>query len=106
MKTFVEFLKEKNKIYKKIDLIEPKTLGIRNKIEIYSATDIKGYFTLIIKITQKSRLLQKEVLKYNDIYNKCVSYLDHNCKHKLLIIESPLCSKAKKAFQESGWVLL
>lgn len=106
MRELVEYLKQKNKIYKKIEVIEPKSIGIRNKIGIYHCTDVKGYYTLIIKITQKSRVLQKDVPKYETIFDKCVSYLDHNCKYKLLIIESPLCSKAKLAFKESGWKIL
>lgn len=106
MKDFVEYLKDKNKIFKKIEPILPKTIGIRKKIEIYHCIDTKGYFTLLIKITQKSRVLQKDVVTYNTIFDKCVQYLDHHCKYKLLIIESPLCSKAATGFKESGWELL
>ena len=106
MRDFVEFLKSKGRIYKKIESIAPKDIGVRNKIEIYHCVDLKGYYSLTITITQKSRVLQKDVEKYNNIFNKCVSYLDHNCKYKLLIIESPLCSKAAAKFKEQGWILL
>lgn len=106
MRDFVEFLKRKGKIYKKIESIAPKEIGIRNKIQIHHCTDPKGYYTLIITITQKSRVLQNDVAKYDAIFDKCVSYLDHNCKYKLLIIESPLCSKAAAKFKEHGWVIL
>jgi len=103
MQTVVDSLRKKGKIYKKMQEITPKELGIRNKIKIYKATDITGYFWAIFAVNQKSRLLMKDVHKFQEIYAKLVLYSEHNYKHKIIFIDAPLCSKAEKAFKEQGW---
>ncbi len=105
MQMVVDALRKKGKIYKKMVEIKPKELGIRNKIRIYKATDMHGYFWAIIAISQKSRILLKDVEKFEKIYAKLVIYMDHNFKHKVLFIDAPLCSKAKEAFKKAGWKL-
>lgn len=99
----VDSLRKKGKIYKKMQEVSPKELGIRNKIKIYKATDTNGYFWAIFAVNQKSRLLMKDVHKFEEIYAKLSVYCDHNFKHKVLFIDAPLCSKAKEAFKTQGW---
>ena len=106
MRNLVETLQEKGKLYKKMEGVQPKQLGIRNKIKIFHATDTSGYFTAIFLITQKSRVLMKDVHKMEEIYHKLVIFCDHQFKFKTIKIEAPLCSKAKKAFEETGWRVL
>ncbi len=105
MQKMVDALRKKGKLYKKMLEITPKELGIRNKIRIYKATDMTSYFWAIIVISQKSKVLLKDVEKYNAIYVKLVNLCDHNFKHKVLFIDAPLCSKAKAGFKNSGWKL-
>jgi hypothetical protein len=52
MQMVVDSLRAKGKIYKKMQEVAPKELGIRNKIKIYKATDITGYFWAIFAISQ------------------------------------------------------
>jgi hypothetical protein len=106
VKTIIDTLQENGKIYKKLEEIKPKELGIRNKIRIFKATDTDGYFTAIFVVAQKSRLLMKDVAKYEEIYTKLVRHCEHNFKYKQLIIDAPLCSKAEIAYKEAGWRLL
>ncbi len=103
MQMVVDSLRKKGKIYKKMQELPPKELGIRNKIKIYKATDINGYFWAIFAISQKSRLLMKDVHKFEEIYAKLKLYFDHNFKHKVIFIDAPLCSKAKEALEAQGW---
>ena len=103
MQMVVDSLRQKGKIYKKMQEVSPKELGIRNKIKIYKATDTNGYFWAIFAVSQKSRLLMKDVHKFEEIYAKLTMYCDHNFKHKVLFIDAPLCSKAKEAFKTQGW---
>ncbi len=103
MQMVVDSLRKKGKIYKKMQEIPPSELGIRNKIKIYKATDVNGYFWAIFAISQKSRLLMKDVHKFEEIYAKLVIYFDHNFKHKIIFIDAPLCSKAKEALEAQGW---
>lgn len=103
MQMVVDSLREKGKIYKKMQEVAPKELGIRNKIKIYKATDTRGYFWAIFAVSQKSRLLMKDVRKFEEIYAKLTIYCEHNFKHKVIFIDAPLCSKAKEAFLGQGW---
>jgi hypothetical protein len=99
----VDSLREKGKIYKKMQEITPKELGVRNRIKIYKATDINGYFWAIFAISQKSRVLMKDVHKFQEIYSKLTIFCEHNFKYKIIFIDAPLCSKAKDAFKQVGW---
>ncbi len=103
MQTLVDALRLKGKIYKKMQEISPKELGIRNKIKIYKATDIRGYFWAIFALSQKSRVLMRDVHKFEEIYEKLTIYFEHNFKHKTLFIDAPICTKAKEALKAKGW---
>ena len=103
MQMVVDSLRQKGKIYKKMQEVTPKELGVRNKIKMYKATDTRGYFWAIFAISQKSRILMKDVHKMQEIYAKLAVFCDHNFKHKIIFIDAPLCSKAKLAFIEAGW---
>jgi hypothetical protein len=103
MQMVVDSLRQKGKIFKKMQDISPKDLGIRNKIKIYKATDVNGYFWAIFAVSQKSRILMKDVHKFEEIYAKLTLFCEHNFKYKILFIDAPLCSKAAKAFKEAGW---
>lgn len=105
MQTVVDSLRSKGKIYKKMKEIAPKELGVRNKIRIYKATDMNGYFWAIFAISQKSRVLMKDVRKFEEIYAKLTIFCDHNFKYKVIFIDAPLCSKAKDALKQAGWKL-
>ena len=103
MEIIVEDFRKKGKLFKKLQTISPKELGIRNRIDIYKAVDLHGYFWAIFSISQKTRILTKDVKKFEEIYHKLVLYSDHNYKYKMIYIDAPLCSKAKKGFKELGW---
>jgi hypothetical protein len=45
----------------------------------------------------------KDVHKFEEIYAKLTLFCEHNFKYKILFIDAPLCSKATKAFKDSGW---
>ncbi|PHS57804.1 MAG: hypothetical protein COB17_04940 [Sulfurimonas sp.] len=103
MQEVVDKLRARGKIYKKMLEIAPKDLGIRNKIKMYKATDTSGYFWAIFAVSQKSKLLMKDVHKFEEIYMKLSVYCNHNFKYKIIFIDAPLCSKAKLAFKTQGW---
>ena len=103
MKELTNYFTNKDIIFKQIDQITPKELGSRKKIGIYHATSIKKEFYSIFIIDAKSRFLRKnadELMALNDILS---SHLDHNFKKKVLLISSPLCSKAKAYLKENKW---
>ena len=103
MQVVLDSLRKQGKIYKKMIEIAPKDLGVRNRIKIYKATDITGYFWAIFAVSQKSKLLMKDLHKFEEIYAKLTIYCGHNFKHKIIFIDAPLCTKAKEAFVAQGW---
>lgn len=103
MKELTNYFTNKDIIFKQIDSITPKEIGSRKKIGIYHATSIKKEFYSIFIIDAKSRFLRKnadDLMALNDTLSK---HLDHNFKKKILLISSPLCSKAKAYLKENKW---
>ncbi len=103
MEAVVEDFRKKGKLFKKMQEITPKELGIRNRIKIFKSVDTNGYFWAIFVVSQKTRILLKDVAKFEEIYKKLVLHSEHNYKYKVIYIDAPLCSKAKKGFKELGW---
>lgn len=103
MKELTTYYTNKDIIFKDIQKIEPKSLGSRKKIDIYSATSVKGDYYCIFKIDAKSRFLKKNAQDLLVIEDALSSYVEHNFKKKELIITSPLCSKAKKYLEDEKW---
>lgn len=103
MQVLVDTLSAKGKLYKKMQEVAPKDLGIRKKIKIYSATDRNGKFSAMIAVSQKSRILMKDVENFEEILSKLMLFVGHSFSYKMIFIDAPLCSKAKSAFIEQGW---
>ena len=104
MKELVEFLANKNRLFKSFDRVDNKAHKIRKKIDIFDALSLKGAYTLIFVITQKSRFLNKDVDTIESLQELLSQNLGHNFKDVTLFINSPLCSKAKaKMANELQW---
>jgi len=103
MKSLVEYLSHKNIIFKSFKEIVPKELGSRKKISIYIGIDLKGYYALVMQVKKKSRVLRKEVEELIILHEKLEVYIDSKVTKKYIIINAPLCSKAKSLLEEKGW---
>ena len=103
MKEIVDILQEKKLLFKSLKPIEPKELGSRKKIKIYLGVDLKKYYTCIIYISKKSRILTKEASEIMEIHKKLEEYNDSKINKKYIFIKAPLCSKAKALFKEAKW---
>ena len=90
-------------VFHNIQTLNPKDLGIRKKLDIYIDTNSKNEKTLILYITQKSRFLQKDADKIEEIYKIVCNYIDSLLLLKVIFIESPLCSKAKLKLEQEEW---
>ena len=103
MKNLTHYFNEKNILFKAIEAIEPKALQSRKKIEIYTATGIdKNYYAIFI-LNAKSRFIKKNAEELITLCSKLAEYKEHNFKKKILLISSPLCSKAKEFLKVNGW---
>lgn len=103
MKTLTNYFTKKDIIFKQIDEITPKEIGSRKKLTIYHATSIKKEFYAIFIIDAKSRFLRKNADDLMALCEILSNHLDHNFKKKVLLISSPLCSKAKAYLKENKW---
>lgn len=83
-----------------ISIIEPKKLGIRKKVDIFT---ISSHTIAYIHTAQKARVLQKDVEIFENIIKKLQEYFNIKVTKKNICIDSPLCSKAKAKFEANGW---
>jgi len=103
MKEIVEYLQKKNLIFKSLKEVSPKEIGSRKKIELYLGVDLKGYYTLVMHVEKKSRVLRKEAGELMLLHEKLEKYIDSKVTKKYIIIKAPLCSHAKAMLEENGW---
>jgi len=103
MKSIVEYLQQKNIIFKSLKEIAPKELGSRKKIGLYVGVDLKGYYADVMVLEKKSRVLRKEAEELMRLHEKLEKYIDSSIKKKYIIIKAPLCSKAKALLEKNGW---
>ncbi|MDH5465323.1 MAG: hypothetical protein OEW60_06800 [Thiovulaceae bacterium] len=99
-----QLAKELRKMPKKIS-IDPKALKIRSRVELFKVIE-GSKFGALIGVAQKSRILVKDVSKFDDILKKMIIYCDHTFDSKKIIIDAPLCSKAKAKLLSEGWEVL
>jgi hypothetical protein len=103
MKEIVEFLQQKNIIFKSFKEVIPKEIGSRKKVGLYVGVDLKGYYTLVMLLEKKSRVLQKEANELMVLHEKLEKYIDSKINKKYIIIKAPLCSKARVLLEENSW---
>ena len=106
MKELVDILRSKELIYKKLIMIDNKTLKTRKKIEIYEAVDFNRYYTAVFSLEQKSRFLRKDAVVLETLYERLKVLQEHNFKKKILLYKMPFCSKAKAQLKEEGWRMI
>jgi len=103
MKNIVDYLQQKQIIFKSLKEVMPKELGSRKKIGLYVGVDLKGYYTDVMMLEKKSRVLRKEANELMALHEKLEKYIDSSIKKKYMVIKAPLCSKAKALLEENGW---
>jgi len=103
MKEIVEYLHSKKLIFKSLKEITPKELGSRKKVKLYLGIDLKDFYTLVMCVEKKSRILRKEASELMLLHEKLEKYIDSKITKKYIIIKAPLCSKAKALLEEQGW---
>ena len=105
MKEIIHLLQRENLLFKSLNPIETKLLGSRKKIDIYLGVDLKKYYSCVIHIKKKSRILKKEAEEIMMLHKKLERYKEIIIKKRYIYIDAPLCSKAKALFQEQKWTV-
>ena len=103
MKAMLEYFMQKKILFKQFETIDLKSLGSRKKVKIYLAVDQKSYYNVIIAVTKKSRILQKEAVSLNELATKLQEYKKIQIKKRHLYLDAPICSKAKSVLQQLQW---
>ncbi|GAB6046156.1 hypothetical protein JCM11957_17550 [Caminibacter profundus] len=97
MKDIIDLLQKNVIICKKIKKIE---LNTRKKIKAYLGVNLKNEYCFIVVFEKKSRFLTKDIETLNEI----LPDINFRYKKKVLILNSPICSKAKKNLKD--WRIL
>lgn len=105
MKSVVERLAKANIIFKSLRPIAPQELGKKKQIEIYIGTQLNGYYALILGVERKSRIVRKNANDYVALHQQAQIYNDSKIYKKYILVNAPLCSKAKAILIEEGWRL-
>ena len=103
MKKLTAYYLSKDILFKDIKSINPKEIKNRKKLDIFISTSISKEYYAIFIINAKSRFLKKNSDDLMMLCEQLKVYVDHNFRHKELLISSPLCSKAKKYLQDNKW---
>jgi len=103
MKRVVELCQERGMIFRSLKPIDLKQLKSRKRIKLFLGVDMRGYYHILISIEKKSRILRKEAGELMYFHTKLEQHIESKIKHKCILIQAPLCSKAKTLFQEEGW---
>jgi hypothetical protein len=104
MKEVVEYLNQKNIIFKSLKEIAPKELGSRKKVSLYLGVELKeNYYALVMELNKKSRVLRKEAAELILLHEKLERYTGNKITKKYIIIKAPLCSHAKAMLEENRW---
>jgi len=103
MKKITNYFIKRDILFKDFKEVLPKELNSRKNIQIFVGSSIDLKFYAIFIINSKSRFLQKNADELIKLSNSLATYVGHNFKKKELLINSPLCSKAKKYLKELGW---
>jgi len=106
LKPIIDRLNAHGLIFKQFEEVRPGALGIRHRIRLFAATDRQGYYTAVFVVAQKSRVVMKDVEKFESILRKLELYADHAFKHRVMMLDAPLCSKAEAAFKRQGWKII
>ncbi len=103
LKNLIHYLNEKDLHFKTLEKVEPKELGSRKKIDIYHGVHVDNSYYAIFILEAKSRFLKKNAQELMQMLETLKSLKGHNYKYQMLIISSPLCSKAKALLEENSW---
>jgi len=103
VKAIVEFLSSKGIVCRRLESVEPRELGSRKRVEIYRGVGVDDYYCMVMVLKKKSRVLQKEARELMELHRRMEERMEAAVKRRYLLIQAPLCSKAKHLLEEEGW---
>jgi len=81
-------------------------LNSRKKIDIYLGRNFQNSYVVVLDITKKSRILQKEAKEIMDLVSKLEFLREIKIKKRYIYLKAPICSKAKRLFENQKYRFL
>jgi len=103
MKHIVEHFGKKRLFFRSLETVDLKKLGTRKKLSLYLGVDMQAYYTIIMVIRKKSTILRKEAGELMLLHTKLEQEIHAKIRKKYLLLEAPICSKAKQMLENEGW---
>jgi len=103
VKEIVERMSDRGVFFKKFKEIKPKDIGSRKKVKLYIGVNLDRYYYLVMKSSNKSKIVTKEVLEIMELHQRVERYNDSKIHNKYLFINSEIYSKAKDRLKSDGW---
>jgi len=103
LKKIVDILNSYNMTLLRLEEVSMTLLGSRKKIRLFCGLTQKKYYICIFFVGQKSRFLRKNANELLELQEKLEKLKNRRYKKRVLLISSPLCSKAKSFLSSEGW---
>ncbi|NPA12102.1 MAG: hypothetical protein GXO62_07655 [Epsilonproteobacteria bacterium] len=97
-KELVEVLLSNNIICKELSEVE---LNTRQKVKAYLGVNLKKEYCYIVWWGKKSKFLKKDIDNLNSFVNSDINF---RYKKKILLLNAPICSKAKEELK--NWKII
>jgi len=93
-KELIELLNKNGIICKKLEEIN---LNTKKRVKAFLGVNLKNEYCFILKMEKKSRFITKDI---DTLYEFMPEEINFRYKRKILILNSPICSKAKEKISE------
>lgn len=103
MKKLIEFFNSKNLMFKEFEEIEKSHFKTKKNISIFCATSLDKKYWLILINHNKTKILHKDSMFFEEIYEKTKGLKEHNFAVKSLFCNVKFCSKALTELKQKEW---
>jgi len=103
LKSLLEPLRKRGFLFKRFEPFSLKVVGSKKRIDVYHGIDTSNRYFLLFAVKRKSRVLTKDVKEWFDIKKKIEYYCGYAILINIVLINAPICSKAKSLLKEERW---
>jgi len=103
MGEIVDTLATNGIVCKKIASIDNAQLQSRKKIACFLGVDATSHYVGLWRRFSNSRLVMKEAEEFFDLQKRLEDVRAHRVLKNILIVQSPVCSKALHVMKQKGW---
>ena len=97
MKNLVDLLREEGIVCKKL---ERYPLDTKKRVRAFLGVNLKDEYCFVLEVEKKSRILRKDI----EFFKTLLPDINFRYKRVILVLNGPICSKAKEMIKE--WRIL